>query len=324
MYYNNSNGCSRVCVKRGPHGPQGPEGPEGPQGPQGPEGPQGPAGQTVNSLQYSVALEQSGVSTEFILAGVDPRCTNNFVPQEAPGDPQQTYTSDYTTPSFGVYNNHLYITIDSITLSDVSGKITVTGTSISESTSVPVPGDTEDIYITNAPNSYQTLKKWLQVDTINFTNVSSKEYKISILGYVDFLNTSVRITGYRAEILGDGNSTGHDIRLIIDRIKQNDPVTTILPLEDIEVDGASESLNDNLRSGSFDRSYTMTNGATLWPENTDFILKQSDFNDYFTNNENLIESANDEGIIIKVTSTDLGAPNGPTYINLMVYFTIVE
>ena len=100
-------------------------------------------------------------------------------------------------------------------------------------------------------------------------------------------------------------------------------ITTILPLEDIEVDNSSESLIDNLRTGSFNRSYTMTNGV-LCPKNTDFVLKQSDFNTYFTNDENLIKSANDEGIIIKVTSTDLGAPNGPRYINLMVYFTIVE
>lgn len=28
MYYNNSTGCSRICVKRGPRGPQGPEGPD--------------------------------------------------------------------------------------------------------------------------------------------------------------------------------------------------------------------------------------------------------------------------------------------------------
>ncbi len=33
MYYNNSTGCSRICVKRGPRGPEGPQGPRGPEGP---------------------------------------------------------------------------------------------------------------------------------------------------------------------------------------------------------------------------------------------------------------------------------------------------
>ena len=316
MYYNNSNGCSRVCLKRGPRGPQGPEGPEGPEGPQGPEGPEGPAGQTVNSLQYSVALEQSGVSTEFVLAGVDPRSSQNIV---ATGQ-----TGNYNN-SFSVYNNHIEITINSITPTNPlqQCEITVTGTSISESTAIPIQNDTEVITFDASNNtSYQTLKKWLEGYNVVLTsNIQSINYDIAILGYVDFLNTNVRINGYRAEILGDFNSSTSDIRLIIDRIKQNDPVTTILSLEDIEVNGNSNSLIDYQRSGQ--RSYTMQS-ASLWPDNTDFILKQSDFNTYFTNDENLIESANDEGIIIKVTSTDLGAPNGPRYINLMVYFTIVE
>lgn len=305
MLYNNKTGCAVLCSKGSLRGPR------------GPQGPQGPAGTSVNSLQYSVALEQSGVPTEFVLAGVDP--SQNAVPGAS------GLTVNFTTP-FSVYNNHIYITINSITPTDPSlpCEITLTGTSISESTAVPVPNDTETITFNASNNtSYQTLKKWLEGTSVELiSNITSINYDISILGYVDFLNTNARITGYRAEVLS-GNKTTDDITLIINRIKQNDPVTTILPLENITIDGDSNTLIDNLRSGSFDRSYSMTS-ANLWPELKDFVLKQSDFNTYFTNNENLIESTDNEGIIIKVTSTNLGAPNGPTYLNLMIYFTIVE
>jgi hypothetical protein len=305
MLYNNKTGCAVLCSKGSLRGPR------------GPRGPQGPAGTSVNSLQYSVALEQSGVPTEFVLAGVDP--SQNAVPGAF------GLMDDFTTP-FSVYNNHIYITINSITATDPLSpcEITVTGTSISESTAVPVTNDTETITFNASNNtSYQTLKKWLEGTSIELTsNITSINYDISILGYVDFLNTNTRITGYRAEVLS-GNKTTDDITLIINRIKQNNPVTTILPLENITIDGDSNTLIDNLRSGSFDRSYSMTS-ANLWPELKDFVLKQSDFNTYFTNNENLIESTDNEGIIIKVTSTNLGAPNGPTYLNLMIYFTIVE
>ena len=49
-------------------------------------------------------------------------------------------------------------------------------------------------------------------------------------------------------------------------------------------------------------------------------VKQTDFNTYFTSNENVILGTIDEGIIIKVESTDLGAPNGPQYISLIIYY----
>jgi hypothetical protein len=60
--------------------------------------------------------------------------------------------------------------------------------------------------------------------------------------------------------------------------------------------------------------------TSLWPANTDFVLKQTDFNTYFTGDENIILGSQNEGIIIKVESTDLGAPNGPQYISLIIYY----
>jgi hypothetical protein len=44
-------------------------------------------------------------------------------------------------------------------------------------------------------------------------------------------------------------------------------------------------------------------GTSLWPDNTDFAAKQSDFDTYFTGNENyILGNTRNEGIIIKVTS----------------------
>ena len=46
----------------------------------------------------------------------------------------------------------------------------------------------------------------------------------------------------------------------------------------------------------------------------------TDFNTYFTNQENYIEGGNNEGIIIKINSLNLGPSKGPRFINIQVYY----
>ena len=46
----------------------------------------------------------------------------------------------------------------------------------------------------------------------------------------------------------------------------------------------------------------------------------TDFNTYFTNQENYIEGNNNEGIIIKLDSTNLGDNNGPRFFKLQLYY----
>jgi hypothetical protein len=175
--------------------------PIGAQGAQGAQGAPGSSG--VQSLQFTVALEQSGVSQSFIIAGVDDIVASS-----------QT-TTLYNTP-FAAYNNHIFIDISSV-IRDISVNnidIVIKGTSISESSAVPDPSGTETISIPpsiSIPNGFQTLKKWLYISDISFSNVSSINYDIKNLGYIDFLNTDVRIIGYRAEILGDDNSDGAEV-----------------------------------------------------------------------------------------------------------------
>lgn len=293
--------------------PIGAQGAQGVQGAQGAQGAQGETGSSVQSLQFTVALEQSGVSQSFIIAGVDYIVASS-----------QT-TTLYNTP-FAAYNNHIFIDISSVIrgISVNNIDIVIKGTSISESSAVPDPSGTETISIPpsiSIPNGFQTLKKWLYISDISFSNVSSINYDIKNLGYIDFLNTDVRIIGYRAEILGDDNSDGADITFIMNKVDNGATVfTKIIDLENITINNPIRQIVDHLRTGIYDRSYTMPNSTSLWPANTDFVLKQTDFNTYFTSNENVILGTIDEGIIIKVESTDLGAPNGPQYISLIIYY----
>lgn len=283
----------------------------GQQGAQGAQGATGASG--VQSLQFTLSLEQSGGGTEFIIAGVDDTIASG------------QNTASYNTP-FGVYNNHLCLDISTLvrTIPGNDVVITITGTSISESTAVPIAGDNEIITITSGisiPNNFQSIKKWLYISEITFSNISSILYDVRVLGYIDFLNTDVSLTGYRAEVLGDDNSNGADITLIIRKVDNGtSTITNILDIENITINNPLNQIVDNLRSGINDRSYTMPGGTSLWPQNTDFVIKQTDFNSYFTAGENVISGSGDEGIIIKVESTDLGAPNGPQYISLMVYY----
>ena len=292
----------------GPKGSTGPIGHTGPIGPQGVTGPPGPAS-TTQALQYTLNFEQSKSSEEFILAGVN----DNIV--------SSTTSLNYNTP-FSVYNNHVYLVFTSLNVASNPATITFTGTSISESTAVPVPNDTEVITIPSSftlPFGVETPKKWLYISDISFSNVNSANYSINVLGYVDFLNTDVRIIGYRGEFLGDDNSEGSDITLIIEKIDTSGFVTSLSELENISINGPTDSIIDHIRSGSFDRSYTMPSPTSLWPPNTDFVLKQTDFTSYWGSSAEVLGSQG-EGVIIRVESTELGAPNGSRYMSLSVYY----
>ena len=125
--------------------------------------------------------------------------------------------------------------------------------------------------------------------------------------------------------MGDDNSDTADITFIIQKVNNGlGNITDLIYLENYTIDGENNSIIDNLRNGIYKRSYTMPDGTSLWPEKTDFVAKQADFDTYFTNNENyILGQTRNEGIIIKVTSTDLGAPNGPTYLSLKLFYQLL-
>ena len=290
---------------------------------QGPPGPPGPAG--IQSKQYTINFEQPGQIKLFAVAGVDDTVAS-----------AQT-TTNYTT-AFSVYNNHIFIDISAMTRTIPANDVTITfsGTAISESTAVPILSSeviTLPSTFTTFPIGVQTIKKWLDISSIVFTNVQNITYDIKNLGYVDFLNTDVRIVGYRAEILGDNNSGRADIRLIIIKVDNENIPTNLFELEDIEIVGSNNGADSNkifdyVRTGVLNRDYSSPNGLDIWPSysqpgirlGSDFVLKQTDFLSYWGDSANIKGSAN-EGIIIRTTSrTSLGGPNGARYLSLTLYY----
>ena len=46
----------------------------------------------------------------------------------------------------------------------------------------------------------------------------------------------------------------------------------------------------------------------------------TDFNTYFINEENFIYGNNNEGLLIRIDSTNLGPSDGPRFITIQIYF----
>jgi hypothetical protein len=67
----------------------------------------------------------------------------------------------------------------------------------------------------------------------------------------------------------------------------------------------------------------MPAGADLWPTDATFVFKQTDFDTYFTSDQNVINGASNGGLIIKLISTGFGGSNGPRYANITIYYNEV-
>lgn len=299
----------------GPQGIQGPIGPQGPQGEQGPQGPQGDPGPVSSSAQtmwFSLFPDQSRDDDLMYATGIFFNIDTN-------------QTGNYTT-DFGVQNNHVYIKINSITIGTATINLTFTGTSISEVTAVPVTGDTEIITIDSTVNQeYQTLKKWLEITNISvgLNGGDTIDYDIGVLGYSDIGNADITVEGYRMEAQNPENNASVNLSFIIEKL-QNDGGNKIsfVELENIEIDSNGiHTITDNVRSGLSARDYSTS--TILWPGGTTFVLKQTDFSTFFTLNENIIQGTNNEGFLIKLSSTSsLGSPSGTNYVRLQIRYSI--
>lgn len=203
---------------------------------------------------------------------------------------------DYNT-DWSLVNQHVYILVNSIT---AGGDIVVTGTSVSESTAVPVTGDTETITVdTSTGQYYQTLKKFLEVTSINVSggSISGINYDVGTIGYYDGFNTEFRITGYRADLRASGNNP--DLRLRIRKVSNDGGKKwSFETIEDIGFDstGSNGSIVDNVRTGGNDRSHTFA--TELLDNNNQLVFKQSDFDSFFSSFENFIDGDNNEGIYV--------------------------
>lgn len=220
-------------------------------------------------MLFSVYPEQSTSPTETYLTGV-----NRVIKFSRS-------TNITSVERFGVQNNHVVINVLSVT---TGGNIVVLGTSISESSGVPVTGDNEILTIDTTINQlYQTTKKWLEVTSVNITSdtVTGLTYETIILGYSDIGNRDFVVSGYRMEAVAGVSGDKSDVRFLIEKVQDDGSgKTSIVLLEDIGVDNETNKVSDYLRTGLTDRSYTAVSPSQIWPDNSDFVFKQTDFDTF--------------------------------------------
>jgi hypothetical protein len=223
--------------------------------------------------------------------------------------------------NFAVANQHVYIYVNSIT---TGGDLIITGTSLSESTAVPVTNNTETITLdTSANQYYQSSKKWWEVDSISISGgtIAGINYDYGIVGYPDLGNRNFKIVGYRADIYSQNDSA--DIRILLQKIQDDgNKKMSVITLEDIGVNSgdAGDQIIDGLRTGANDRSYNPS-ATYLWANNTSITLKQGDFDTYFTNDENIFESSSkDEGYVIYLGGSPAGGITGADFISIEIFY----
>lgn len=295
-------GCPGPRGPRGPRGCPGQRGPRGLRGPKGEKGEQGPPGSTTgpNAIQtmfFESALEHSNTPSEFIIVGID-----------GPTSIATAQTINYATP-VGIQNNHLSIQVNSIT---TGGDILITGTKVDEKTAIPIQGYTSILTVdtgTGVSGLYQTPEKWYDIQSIEVTGAtgitgpSVIDYDIGIIGYMDLGNRDFTITEYRFETGANGSSANQrNVTLIIDRVCDlgNNKYKNVF-IEKIKVDNSIPGIEDFVRDGTtYDRGYT-SNVSELWANHTEWVFKQGDLDEYFTNDENkVLGSTKNEGIIIRL------------------------
>ncbi len=230
-------------------------------------------------------------------------------------------TGDYAT-DFGVGNQHLFILVNTIV---TGGDLVITGTSIAESTAIPVTSDTETITIdTTADQYYQSDKKWLEITNIDVSSgtIASINYDVGIVGYMDMGNRDFQVLGYRAEFRATSNQG--DIRLEIIKVQDDGAKKmSIVRMECIGIDSTSGNgeVIDSLRTGGNDRSYTSS--SNIWANNAMFGFKHGDFSTYFSSDENILESSSKaEGIIIQFSGEPSGGLSNVDHGTISLYLKI--
>ena len=229
-------------------------------------------------------------------------------------------TGDYAT-DFAVSDQHVAILINTI---DAGGAIVISGTSFDESTGVPTPLDTETITVdATAAQRYQTDKKWWEITNIDVSALTNPDYDIEVIGYNDQNNINFDISGYRCDAYAQGINA--DFTLLIYKVQDDgSKKMTLVTMENIGVDanGGADQIIDGLRVGGDDRSYNPAVGS-IWGDNTILTFKQTDFDSYFSNDENIIEGkSKHEGYIIRITGSPAGAISNVDYISLKIRYTL--
>jgi hypothetical protein len=231
-----------------------------------------------------------------------------------------TQSGDYAT-DFGVVNQHVYIYVDDIT---TGGDIVITGTKVGESDGIPVAG-TETITVdTTVDQYYQTDAKWLEVTNIDVASgtITGIDYDVGIIGYLDMGNRDFTVVGVRAE--WEASNTLADIGIRIRKVQDDgNGKMSLVDIEKIGYDSTAGNgeLDDQKRTAGDDRSFTFTVAA--WVSGGMAVIKAGDYNTFFTNDENVMESSSKaEGIIVDYIGIPSGNISNVEHGTVTIYYTL--
>lgn len=231
-------------------------------------------------------------------------------------------TAAFSTP-FTVSNNHVYLLVNSIT---GAGDITITGTSLSEVTAIPVIGDTEIISVDSSTNqNYQSDKKWWEITSITIgVGITAINYNVGVVGYMDFANNDFKINGYRLDLYLQSSTADLGIQII--RVKDDGgKKMSLVTLENIGFDSgaATDQIIDNLRTGTYNRSYNPT-VSNIGLNNTTLVFKQSDLTEYFLYGDNIFRCRDlHEGVIIRYTGAPSDGTTGVDFASLRLDYNLL-
>jgi hypothetical protein len=231
-----------------------------------------------------------------------------------------TQTGDFAT-DFGVVNQHVYIYVDDIT---TGGDIVITGTKVGESNGIPVAGSETITVDTTVDQYYQTDAKWLEVTNIDVSSgaITGIDYDIGIVGYLDMGNRDFTVVGVRAE--WEASNTLADVGIRIRKVQDDgNGKMSLVDIEKIGYDSTAGNgeLADQKRTAGDDRSFTFT--VSAWVAGGMAVIKAGDYNTFFTNDENVMESSSKaEGIIIDYIGIPSGNISNVEHGSVTIYYTL--
>ena len=262
---------------------------------------------TVVGRQYTMTFDVANLVSTWTIKSFDGTQTIGTV--TADGTALSISWTATTTGGYRIVSNSTTSSadFDNFTLSAVvQGQILVTGDSMSESSAVPKLADTEYLVI-DRTGTYQTHKKWYRTTSIVVlgSGITAINYDISVLGYWDAANNNVDIGGYRIQLTPTVLNAATTFQFQMWKVQDDgDGRCTIVPMEDIALKNLSTAppatyVDDNIRTGTNNRDYSTAQILTVGLPG---VMKQGDFDDYFTNGENILRGGDkDEGLIIKIT-----------------------
>jgi hypothetical protein len=201
-----------------------------------------------------------------------------------------------------MYGNRLCLNIKTI---KESGMVFISGTSVDNISGQVNENDNETFHI-DTLSMYLTKKKWYIITSIVFKRpIRSINYEIISLGMYNKLSSNIEILGINADIIKlKDSSPNQSINIQIKKIQDNNKnKITINTIEDITIQ--HNGIIDNLRGNRGIISSLFESQQSI-----PYQISLNDYNEYFKNFENFIQSRiKNEGIIIKITWENIESLN---------------